>query len=432
MKKYKLGELLDVTRGASLSGEYYSTEGEFIRLTLGNFDYQNGGFKENTSKDDLFFMGTVKPQFILNEGDIITPLTEQTQGLIGSTARIPQSGVYIQSQDVGLVKCNGELLDPDFCYYLLPSQIVKKQLSAGAQQTKIRHTSPDKIKDVTVFLPELSEQRKIGHILRSIDSQIDNLTAINRNLEQFARQLYDYWFVQFDFPNSEGKPYKSSGGEMVWNEKLKRSIPKDWKVVALDSLIDDSRGISYNGSMILGSGIPMINLASFNIDGTYKHSGLKYFNGVYSSNKVLKPFDLVMCNTQQTAIDEKKDIIGKAFLIPALFESDVVSSHHVTTIICKSEEIKPFLAYLFNTRHFHKYAAGCCSGTNIMGLDMKNLKKYELEIPSKELLKRFSRLIIDIESQKSINVKKVLCFKKIRDELLPMLLNGRVNCDLSK
>ncbi len=431
MKKYKLGELLDVTRGASLSGEYYSTEGEFIRLTLGNFDYQNGGFKENTSKDDLFFTGTVKPQFILNEGDIITPLTEQTQGLIGSTARIPQSGVYIQSQDVGLVKCNGELLDPDFCYYLLPSQIVKKQLSAGAQQTKIRHTSPDKIKDVTVFLPDLSEQKKIGHILRTIDSQIDNLTAINRNLEQVARQLYDYWFVQFDFPNSEGKPYKSSGGEMVWNEKLKRSIPKDWKVVALDSLIDDSRGISYNGSMILGSGIPMINLASFNIDGTYKHSGLKYFNGVYSSNKVLKPFDLVMCNTQQTAIDEKKDIIGKAFLIPALFESDVVSSHHVTTIICKSDEIKPFLAYLFNTRHFHKYAAGCCSGTNIMGLDMKNLKKYELEIPSKELLKRFSRLIIDIESQKSINVKKVLCFKKIRDELLPMLLNGQVNCDLS-
>ena len=189
MKKYKLGELLDVTRGASLSGEYYSTEGEFIRLTLGNFDYQNGGFKENTSKDDLFFTGTVKPQFILNEGDIITPLTEQTQGLIGSTARIPQSGVYIQSQDVGLVKCNGELLDPDFCYYLLPSQIVKKQLSAGAQQTKIRHTSPDKIKDVTVFLPELSEQKKIGHILRSIDSQIDNLTAINRNLPALGHSI---------------------------------------------------------------------------------------------------------------------------------------------------------------------------------------------------------------------------------------------------
>ena len=182
MKKYKLGDLLEVTRGASLSGEYYSTEGELVRLTLGNFDYQNGGFKENTSKDDLYFTGEVKPQFILNEGDIITPLTEQTQGLIGSTARIPKSGVYIQSQDVALVKSNEELLDPTFCYYLLPSQSVKKQLGAGAQQTKIRHTSPDKIKDVTVFIPELSAQRKIGKLLSTIDSQIDNLTAINRNL----------------------------------------------------------------------------------------------------------------------------------------------------------------------------------------------------------------------------------------------------------
>lgn len=182
MKKYKLGELLDVTRGASLSGEFYSTEGDLVRLTLGNFDYQNGGFKENTSKEDLFFTGEVKPQFVLNEGDIITPLTEQTQGLIGSTARIPESGVYIQSQDVALVKCNEELLDPDYCYYLLPSQTVKKQLSAGAQQTKIRHTSPDKIKDVTVFIPELKDQKRIGKLLSTIDSQIDNLTAINRNL----------------------------------------------------------------------------------------------------------------------------------------------------------------------------------------------------------------------------------------------------------
>ena len=89
--KYKLGELLDVSRGASLSGEFYSSEGELIRLTLGHFDYQNGGFKENTSKDNLYFVGPVKSQFILNEGDIITPLTEQTPGLLGSTAMIPES-----------------------------------------------------------------------------------------------------------------------------------------------------------------------------------------------------------------------------------------------------------------------------------------------------------------------------------------------------
>ena len=182
LREYKLGELLDVTRGASLSGEYYAKEGELIRLTLGHFDYVNGGFKENTSKDNLYFIGDVKEEFILNEGDIITPLTEQTKGLIGSTAIIPESGKYIQSQDIGLVKCNEDLLYPGFCYYLLPTQLVKNQLSAGAQQTSIRHTSPDKIKDCKVFIPSLPEQKQIANLLSSIDKKINVNHEINQNL----------------------------------------------------------------------------------------------------------------------------------------------------------------------------------------------------------------------------------------------------------
>ncbi len=188
LKEYKLGELLDVTRGTSLSGEYYSTEGERIRLTLGHFDYVNGGFKENTSKDNIYFTGDVKDEFILHEGDIITPLTEQTYGLIGSTAMIPESGKYIQSQDIGLVKCNKELLYPGFCYYLLPTQLVKNQLSAGAQQTSIRHTSPDKIKDCKVFIPSLSEQKQIAKLLSNIDKKISINRSLNQNLQARREQ----------------------------------------------------------------------------------------------------------------------------------------------------------------------------------------------------------------------------------------------------
>lgn len=90
MKKYKLGEILNVTRGASLSGEYYATEGRYVRLTCGNFDYNNNCFKENTSKDNLFYTGPIKTEFIMQKGDIITPLTEQAVGLLGSTAMIPE------------------------------------------------------------------------------------------------------------------------------------------------------------------------------------------------------------------------------------------------------------------------------------------------------------------------------------------------------
>ena len=187
MKKYKLGELIEVTRGASLNGNYYAVSGKYIRLTCGNFDYRNNCFKENTSKDNLFYTGEFKEEFLLEKGDLITPLTEQAIGLLGSTAWIPESGKYIQSQDIAKIICNEELLDKKFAYYLISSNMVKQQLSAAAQQTKIRHTSPDKIKDCTVWLPSLAEQKQIGQLLFDIDRKIEINRAINHNLVENAR-----------------------------------------------------------------------------------------------------------------------------------------------------------------------------------------------------------------------------------------------------
>lgn len=218
MKKYKLGDLIDVSRGKSLAGEFYATSGNLVRLTMGNFDYINNCFKQNTSKDNLFFSGKVEEKFILNAGDIITPLTEQTPGLLGSTARIPESGKYIQSQDVALVRCKKDKLDDGFAYYLISSESVKKQLGAAAQQTKIRHTSPDKIKDCTVYIPEISTQKKIGSILSTLDQRIENLRAQNRVLEQTAKTIYDYTFLQ------------CGNAEVVYDAALKRKVPIGWGV----------------------------------------------------------------------------------------------------------------------------------------------------------------------------------------------------------
>ena len=183
MKEVKLKEVLEVKRGTSLSGEYYSETGDKIRLTLGNFDYPGGGFKRNTSKTDIYFTGEVKSQFILKKGDIITPLTEQVSGLLGETATIPEDNKYIQSGDIGLVIPDPEKLDSRFAYYLISSSVIKKQLDVLSQQTKIRHTSPDKIMDCVAWIPELSVQRKIAKLLDSINTKIKNNIHINNNLD---------------------------------------------------------------------------------------------------------------------------------------------------------------------------------------------------------------------------------------------------------
>ena len=321
-------------------------------------------------------------------------------------------------------------IEPLYVYYLLSTMKSYFQKIAGSTTTPILPKSV--FEEIEIHLPGMKKQKDVVSILYALDRKIELNKQINDNLEAMAKQLYDYWFVQFDFPNEEGMPYKSSGGEMVWNEKLKREIPKGWEVKHLGDIIETNRGISYNTSSISGGGVPMINLASFNVNGTYKDAGIKTYNGLYTKEKVLKPFDLVLCNTQQTAIDFSKDIIGKAFLVPDVFEGDIVSSHHINTI--KTEDYyKAYIAYLSNTSHFHKYASGCCSGTNILGLDFNSFSQYKMEIPPVYLLEEFQKIIIDIVKRESVIIKENKTLTKLRDELLPLLMNGQatVNYHLS-
>ena len=189
---------------------------------------------------------------------------------------------------------------------------------------------------------------------------------------------------------------------------------------------ETSRGLSYNSASNEGEGIPMINLPSFNVDGRYKHEGIKTYSGTYSDEKVLKPFDLVMSNTQQTAIDFKKDIIGKALLIPNIFEGDIVSSHHVTTINVKDDNLKYYLYRLFNTNYFHRYAAGYCNGTNILGLIFSGIENYITEIPEARILKKFAKMMLDIEKKKSVIIKENQELASLRGWLLPILMNRQL------
>lgn len=133
----------------------------------------------------------------------------------------------------------------------------------------------------------------------------------------------------------------------------------------------------------------MLNLATLMPGGgDYKADGLKHYLGDYPKNKVLKPFELIMCNTQQTAIKFETDIIGRAMLVPDIFDGDVVFSHHVNVIRTDNEYLKYYLLYLFNSDFFHKYISGFTNGTNILGLSFNGVEDYHIEMPSGALWKR--------------------------------------------
>lgn len=404
LKKYKLGEILDVTRGASLSGEFYATEGKYIRLTCGNFDYQNNCFKENKSKDNLYYVGDFKPEFLMEKGDIITPLTEQAIGLLGSTAIIPESGKYIQSQDVAKIVCRENLLDKDFASYLISSNVVKQQLSAAAQQTKIRHTSPDKIKDCIIWIPELTEQKRIGKLLRTLDSKIELNRAINQNLEAMAKQLYDYWFVQFDFPDENGKPYKSSGGKMVWNEKLKREIPKDWDARAIKDFMR-----IFTGKKDVSKAIP----------GEYKFFSCAP-NPITSNEYLYDGYAILVSGngsyTGRVGFYEGKFDLYQRTYACVLDEN----SHDISFYYCT-------LKYLFQP-----IFSGGRHGSSIPYIVLGDLADFNFayNVKVKELFINTVKSMFDEQLSKQREIEELT---KQRDELLPLLMNEQVlvNSDLS-
>ncbi|MCI8529997.1 MAG: hypothetical protein HFH82_12745 [Lachnospiraceae bacterium] len=163
--------------------------------------------------------------------------------------------------------------NPFFIYYYLSKKKKYFQQIAGTTTTPILPKSV--FEEINIPYIRKEVQDKIANILKSFDDKIVNNNMVIEELESMAKTIYDYWFLQYEFPNEEGKPYKSSGGKMVWNEELKREIPEGWKVDLLGHLFTSSRGISYNSKNIEGNGVPMINLASFNTDGSYKEEAIK-------------------------------------------------------------------------------------------------------------------------------------------------------------
>lgn len=402
MEKYVLKDLISVKRGMSLSGEYYSTEGDLIRLTLGNFQ-EEGGFKINTSKDDLYFTGPVKDEFILAEGDIITPLTEQVVGLLGATARIPESGKYIQSGDVALIKCISDKIDDGYCYYLISSDVVRKQLSAAAQQTKIRHTSPEKIMDCEVFIPEVKEQRKVAKLLDGINKKIELNNKINDNLFQQALTMYDYWFTQFDFPDSNGKPYKTSGGSMYYCNLLGKSIPLGWNSTTVSEICvcHDSKRV------------PLASSERQTMQGNYPYYGATEI--MDHVNRYIFDGDYVLLAEDGSIMDKNghpvlQRISGKCW----------VNNHaHIL------EPISGYSCFLLFMLLKDIPVVKIKTGSIQSKITQANLNSYSLiEIPS-VLRERFISITAPID-------KKLLKLKaenesliKLRNWLLPMLMSGQ-------
>ena len=311
-------------------------------------------------------------------------------------------------------------MDHLFCYYLVSSDVVKKQLSAAAQQTKIRHTSPDKIKDCTVWIPELELQKKIGKTLYDIDQKIALNTRMNAELEAMAKQLYDYWFVQFDFPfdfaqgkpDETGKPYKSSGGKMVWNEKLKREIPEGWEVKNLFHIAKFTNGIAcQNYRPTNENKLPVIKIREmhdgFGNDTEYATTNIPESVKVYNKDVLF---------SWSASLEVMLWSLGEGAL-----------NQHIFKVTSNNGYPKSFFFYqlLEYVDIFKKIAEA--RKTTMGHITQDHLEQSAIIVPpdlklpnllEKELSPIMDKIVKLNEEKSSLT--------RLRDSLLPMLMNGQV------
>ena len=372
-------------------------------------------------------------RFSLHKGQVAITKDSETRDDIGIPAYI--------ADDIsnGVLGYHCALITPDetalrgkYLNIVLHSPYAKKYFEANASGSGQRYTlTIEIIERFPIPLPdEITAQDDFGNLCSAIDSKIANNNAICFDLESMAKLLYDYWFVQFDFPDEHGKPYRSSSGKMVWNDALKREIPEGWEVHRASEYISPVRGVSYSAEDLIGDGIPMFNLNSFNEDGTYKTAGLKTFSGAVADDRLVAPHDLIMCVTQQTDIDltGKRNVIGKALFVPDLGQSRMTMSMDVVKLVADDPAKLAFFKYLFGLGYAHKYVVGYANGTKIKHLDIDGALSVPVAIPPKSspLIQAFYERALTVSDAISNALNENQRLAEIRDFLLPMLMNGQV------
>ena len=405
LKRYKLGDIAEII----ISSVDKKTKDGEQKVRLCNFVDVYHNWAITKSMHNSFMIASAKGKDIerlsLKKGYVAFTKDSETRDDIGISTYIADDfNDVILGYHCALVKPNEDILSGKYLNAFLHSNYITKYFELNATGSGMRYTlSIQTLHDMPILLPSLEEQQYIGNIFSTIDRKIELNRTINHNLEAMAKQLYDYWFVQFDFPNENGKPYKSSGGKMVWNEKLKQAIPEGWNVDVIGNILDKYPTTKrYETKEYLSIGkYPIVD------------QGDAYIVGFTNENdNLLSRYPAVLFGDHST----KVKLLDFPFARGAdgtqiLYSNNLLVSQYYLYLVIVSLQI-PNPGY---SRHF------------------KYLKELPIVIPHKSVIDTFTEIVKPLYIEKKENVFANIVLTRQRDELLPLLMNGQVsvNYDLS-
>jgi type I restriction enzyme S subunit len=416
---------IHVKHGFPFKGEHFKNSGPYVVLTPGNF-HEEGGFKRNAGKDKCY-AEPFPEDYLLKQGDVVVAMTEQTDGLLGSMALIPENGRFLHNQRLGLVTSLSSDVDIRFLYHLFKTKSVREQIRRSASGSKVKHTSPERIYDVQVQLPPPKAQVAITNLLTALDAKIELNNRINEELEGVAKLLYDYWFVQFDFPMTAaqaaalgkphltGHPYRASGGKMIYNETLKRHIPEGWT----DGLMANFCSLNSKswGRDDYPTKVHYVDLANT------KNGRI---NQVFTFRKEDAP------SRAQRMLRAGDTIIGTvrpencSFACVPIFEKQLTGSTGFA-VLTPNTPIHREFNYIGLTSEFNiKRLSVIASGAAYPAVNPEAVAAMQMAIPPIHLIEAFHQATSASFDLIENNNQQNQELTQLRDWLLPMLMNGQV------
>ena len=345
---------------------------------------------------------------------------EVRRGDILLTSEAPAGEVVVWDSDEKIVLSQrlfclraNQRFDNRFIKYYLQSPTGKREVNRTRSGSTVAGISAEMFDQIQVVHPALDSQREIAAVLSALDAKIDLNRRINAELEALAKTIYDYWFVQFDFPDANGRPYKSSGGAMVWNDALKREIPAGWEVDPLGELVEEIRG----------------GIAPSSIGANTPYVGLEH---IARKSIVLDQWaPAASATSNKTAFRAGDILFGKIrpyFHKVGLATMDGIASTDAIVLRPKNAALSGVAVQIVFSDRFVESATASSTGSKMPRADWSVLKRYSVALPVRPspLIVRYQSVFASVATQLANHVRQTRELTRLRDWLLPLLMNGQV------
>ncbi len=395
LKKYKLGDCLELQRGYDLTSSQMQRGCVAVAGSNGIIGYHD---TERGNRQCI------------------------TVGRSGSVGKVHyyEQPTWVHNTALYVKDFKGN--NPKYLYYFLMNLHLDKVFALGS--SVVPSLDRKNVHALVVpFHKDRHEQEQIANILSLIDEKIVLNRALNQNLEALAKQLYDYWFVQFDFPNENGRPYKSNGGAMVWSEKLKRDIPALWDTKKVDDIAEVINGAtpSTSDEQNYGGGVVWI---------TPKDLSDQKQKFVYKGERNISQIGYDSCSTHllpvNTILMSSRAPIG----LLAIAKTELCTNQGFKSFVPKEKCMATYLYYYL--QHHIKQIEQLGTGTTFKEVSREDVLKFPILKPSDGILELWEEKVAALNEKQFEIQKENESLIKQRDELLPLLMNGQVsllNCD---